>query len=71
MATREDLTSFICLGVMIVGIAVLGWGLAALVQTETTFHARLVVPRKLPRPLMLTGLGSDHWRSNLGPKRSY
>jgi hypothetical protein len=33
--------------------------------------ARTFVSRKLPRPLMLTGLGSDHWRSNLGPKRSY
>jgi hypothetical protein len=33
MATREDLISFICLGVMIVGIAVLGSGLAAFVLT--------------------------------------
>jgi hypothetical protein len=33
MATREDLMSFICLGAMIVGIAVLGSGLAALVLT--------------------------------------
>jgi hypothetical protein len=33
MATREDLISFICLGVMIVGIAVLGSGLAALMLT--------------------------------------
>jgi hypothetical protein len=33
MATREDLISGICLGVMIVGIAVLGSGLAALVLT--------------------------------------
>jgi hypothetical protein len=33
MATREDLISSIRLGVMIVGIAVLGSGLAALVLT--------------------------------------
>jgi hypothetical protein len=33
MATREDLISSICLGLMIVGIAVLGSGLAALVLT--------------------------------------
>jgi hypothetical protein len=33
MAMREDLISLICLGVMIVGIAVLGSGLAALVLT--------------------------------------
>jgi hypothetical protein len=33
MAAREDLISLICLGVMIVGIAVLGSGLAALVLT--------------------------------------
>jgi hypothetical protein len=33
MAMREDLISVICLGVMIVGIAVLGSGLAALVLT--------------------------------------
>jgi hypothetical protein len=33
MATHEDLISFICLGVMIVGIAVLGSGLAALMLT--------------------------------------
>jgi hypothetical protein len=33
--------------------------------------ARPFVPRKLPRPLMQSGLGSNHWRSNLGPKRSY
>jgi hypothetical protein len=33
MATREDLISFICLGIMIVGIAVLGSGLAVLVLT--------------------------------------
>jgi hypothetical protein len=33
MAMREDLISFIYLGVMIVGIAVLGSGLAALVLT--------------------------------------
>jgi hypothetical protein len=33
MAAREDFISFICLGVMIVGIAVLGSGPAALVLT--------------------------------------
>jgi hypothetical protein len=33
MATREDLISCICLGVTIVGIAVLGSGLAALMLT--------------------------------------
>jgi hypothetical protein len=33
MAAHEDLISFICLGVMVVGIAVLGSGLAALMLT--------------------------------------
>jgi hypothetical protein len=35
MAKREDLISFICLGVMIVGIAVLSSGLVVLVLTAT------------------------------------
>jgi hypothetical protein len=33
MAKRDDLISVICLGVMIVGIAMLGSGLAAFVLT--------------------------------------